>query len=206
MNYYNEIKTTLIKNEVTRKIKDYSKNKNDLNAYYEVGRLLVEAQGGEERAKYGNGLIKEYSTRLTEELGKGYTATGLKRMRQLYLVCEKGAPLVHQLSWSHYSEILPLKNLDETKYYINISLALSLSKRELRERIKNNEYERIGYKKELEQPKVNTLIKNPIIIKSNSNEEITEHALKQLILENMDNFLKEFGWVLLMLVMNIKLK
>ena len=193
MNYYDEIKTTLVKNENYKKIKDYSKNKSDLNAYYEVGRLLVEAQGGEDRAGYGNGLIKDYSARLTEELGKGYTYTGLSRMRQFYLLSTKLAPMAQQLTWSHYTEILPLKNIDEIKYYINISLALSLSKRDLRERIKSKEYERIGYKEELEQPQVNTLIKNPIIIKSNLNEEITEHALKQLILENMDSFLRELG-------------
>ena len=72
MNYYAEIKDTLIKNEIYKKAKDYSKNKSDLNSYYEVGKLLIEAQGGEERAKYGNKLIKEYSERLTKELGKGY--------------------------------------------------------------------------------------------------------------------------------------
>jgi len=75
MNYYAEIKDTLLKNEVYKKTKDYSKNKSDLNSYYEVGRLLVEAQGGEDRAKYGNKLIKGYSEKLTKELGKGYDVT-----------------------------------------------------------------------------------------------------------------------------------
>ena len=153
MNYYDEIKTTLVKNEVTRKIKDYSKNKSDLNAYYEVGRLLVEAQGGEERAKYGNGLIKEYSKMLQEELGKGYTATGLKRMRQFYMIVQKGAALRHQLSWTHYRCLLSIENSQEINYYINIAISQNLSYRDLEERIKSNEYERIGYKEELEQQK-----------------------------------------------------
>ena len=81
MNYYNEIKETFVKNEVYKKVKDYSKNKSDLNTYFEVGRLIVEAQGGEARAKYGNKLIKEYSIRLTRELGKGYKVSNLKNMR-----------------------------------------------------------------------------------------------------------------------------
>ena len=72
MNYYNEIKNELVNNEVYKKVKDYSKNKNDLSTYYNVGKLLVEAQGGEKRAKYGDGLIKEYSNRLTIELGEGF--------------------------------------------------------------------------------------------------------------------------------------
>ena len=84
MNYYNQIKEELINNEIYKKAKDQSKNINDLNTYYNVGRLLIEAQGGEERAKYGNGLIKEYSKKLTKEVGKGYGISNLKNMRQFY--------------------------------------------------------------------------------------------------------------------------
>ena len=102
INYYNQIKNTLIKNEVYKKVKDYSKNRSDLNTYYEVGRLLIEAQGGEERAKYGDGLIKEYSEKLTNELVKGYNFSSLKRMRKFYSLIQKGATLWHQLTWSHY--------------------------------------------------------------------------------------------------------
>ena len=194
MKYYEIIKETLIKNEIYKKVKDYSKNKSDLNTYYEVGRLIVEAQGGEARAKYGNKLIKEYSEKLTKELGKGYTISALKRMRQFYLMILKGATLSHQLTWSHYVEILKIDNLDKLKYYIYITSKLNLSVRELRERIKSNEYERIGNKIELEKPKVNTLIKNPILIKvKNKNNKLTEYALHQSILENIDDFLKELG-------------
>ena len=109
MNYYNEIKNKLIDNEVYKRVKDYSKNRNDLNTYYEVGKLLIEAQGGENRAKYGDNLIKEYSKRLFNDIGRKYNITTLKRIRQFYLVVEKGAPLAHQLTWSHYCELLPLK-------------------------------------------------------------------------------------------------
>jgi len=194
MNYYNEIKDTLIKNEVYKKAKDYSKNKSDLNSYYEVGRLLVEAQGGEARAKYGNKLIKEYSERLTKELGKGYNVTNLKNMRQFYLRLKKGRTLCDQLSWSHYRYLFPLKSEEAFDYYVYIVSTQNLSVTELRERIKSKEYERIGYKEELSKPKVNTLIKEPIVIKSkNIPEKLTEYALHNLILENMDGFLKELG-------------
>ena len=197
MNYYKEIKETLIKNEIYKKVKDYSKNRSDLNTYFEVGRLIVEAQGGEARAKYGNKLIKEYSEKLTKELGKGYTYTNLSRMRQFYLLMQKLAPMAQQLpnlTWSHYSIILPLKNLKEIEYYLYISYKLNLSRRELRERIKSKEYERIGKNIKLEESKINTLIKNPILIKvKNKNEKLTEYALHQSILENIDDFLKELG-------------
>ena len=197
MNYYNEIKETLVKNEIYKKVKDYSKNKSDLNAYFEVGRLIVEAQGGEKRAKYGNKLIKEYSEKLTEELGKGYTYTNLSRMRQFYLLTQKVATLSQQLykvSWSHYTELLKIKDVNEVKYYIYIIDKQNLSVRELREKIRSNEYERIGFKEELEEPKATTLIKNPIMIKvKNKNERLTEYVLHQSILENIDDFLKELG-------------
>ena len=195
INYYNEIKTTLIKNEAYKKVKDYSKNKSDLNSYFEVGRLLVVAQGGEARAKYGNKLIKEYSEKLTKELGKGYNVSSLKRMRKFYLIIQKGATMSHQLTWSNYVELLKLDDINEIKYYIYICESHNLSVRDLRERIKSKEYERIGYKEELEEPKVNTLIKNPIIIKTKNkvNDNISEYALHQFILEDMDNFLKELG-------------
>ncbi len=198
MNYYDKIKETLIKNETYKKVKDYSKNKSDLNSYYEVGRLLALAQGGEARAKYGNKLIKEYSEKLTKELGKGYSTTNLKNMRQFYLLIKKGRTLCDQLTWSHYRYLLPLNNDKQINYYIyitkNITKNQNLSVRELRERIKNKEYERIGYKEELEEPKVNTLIKNPIVIKTkNIPEKLTEYTLHTLILENIESFLKELG-------------
>ena len=143
MNYYKEIKQELINNEIYKKVKDYSKNKNDLMTYYNVGKLLVEAQGGEKRAKYGDGLIKEYSKKLINELGKGYTYTALFRMKQFYLLSEKVATVSRHLTWSHYVEILKIKEVNKIEYYIKISIEQNLSVRELRTKIKNNEYERL---------------------------------------------------------------
>ena len=197
MNYYNEIKETFVKNEVYKKIKDYSKNKSDLNTYFEVGRLIVEAQGGEARAKYGNKLIKEYSEKLTKELGKGYTYTNLSRMRQFYLLSLKVAavrPLSGHLTWTHYRILLSIKDINEIKYYVNIAISNNLSSRELEKCIKSKEYERLGKDVNVEEPKVNSLIKNPILIKvNNKNEKLTEYTLHQSILENMEDFLKELG-------------
>ena len=194
MNYYDEIKETLVKNEVYKKVKDYSKNKSDLNAYYEVGRLIVEAQGGEARAKYGNKLIKEYSERLTKELGKGYSTRNLALMRKYYIKFKNLQTLSAKLSWSHICELLDFENINKLKYYIYIIQTQNLSVRELRERIKSKEYERVGQNVDFEESKLNTLIKNPILIKvKNKNEKLTEYALHQAILENMEDFLKELG-------------
>ena len=201
MNYYNEIKNKLIDNEVYKRVKDYSKNRNDLNTYYEVGKLLIEAQGGEERAKYGDRLIKEYSERLYNELGKKYDITTLKRYRQFYLKIEKGAALRHQLSWTHYRELLTLDNINELNYYVEITIEQNLSYRQLREKIKTKEYQRLDDNTKLklinnEELEINDNVKNPIVIynKNNLNKNnISEKVLKNLILEDLDNFLKELG-------------
>lgn len=196
MDYYNEIKDTLIKNEIYKKTKDYSKNRSDLNSYFEVVRLIVEAQGGERRAKYGNSLIKNYSEKLTKELGKGYNERNLRSMRLFYIKFRNWNALRSNLPWTHYRILLSLKSIDEINYYIKITEQNNLSYRELRERIKSKEYERIGYKEELEVPKVNTLIKNPIIINVKDYDEkskLSEYMVHQCIIEDMENFLKELG-------------
>ena len=201
MNYYNEIKNKLIDNEVYKRVKDYSKNRNDLSTYYEVGKLLIEAQGGEDRAKYGDGLIKEYSIKLTNEMGKKYDITILKRMRQFYLLILKGATMSHQLNWSHYVEILKFNDINEINYYIYITESYNLSVRELREKIKNKEYQRLddNTKSKLvnkEELDIRDSIKNLIVIKDMlgiDKENISERILKDLILEDLDNFLLELG-------------
>ena len=201
MNYYNEIKNELINNEVYKRVKDYSKNKNELSTYYNVGKLLIEAQGGEDKAKYGNALIKEYSEKLTNEIGRGYTFSALSRMRQFYLLSEKIATLSQQLTWSHYCELLVFDNVDEINYYIKQTEIYNLSVRELREKIKSKEYQRLDDNTKLklinkEETVVSNFIKNPIVIRNKYNidkESITEKILQRLILEDIPSFLKELG-------------
>ncbi len=201
MNYYNEIRNKLIDNEVYKRVKDYSKNRNEISTYYEVGRLLIEAQGGENRAKYGDGLIKEYSERLTKDLGKKYSITSLKYMRMFYILYEKSPTLSDQLTWSHYKEILKFNDINEINYYISIIESYNLSVRELRERIKNKEYQRLDDNAKLklinkEEVNVSDFIKNPIVIKNKYNydiENISEKMLQTLILEDIPSFLKELG-------------
>ena len=163
--------------------------------------MIIDAQGGEERAKYGDSLIKKISERLTNELGKGYDTTTLKRMRKLYLLVQKGAPLVHQLSWSHYIFLMPLEDINEITYYIEQISTYHWSKRTLIDKIKNNEYQRLSNvtKTKLvnkENTNIYDLIKNPIYINTYNNNttvDISEKVLKSYILKDMDNFLEQLG-------------
>ena len=195
MNYYNEIKQELINNEVYKKVKDYSKNRSDLKTYYNVGKLLSEAG-----RHYGESIIKKYSVRLTNELGKGYNISSLKRMRQFYIMGQKGATLWHQLSWSHYKILITLDSIDKINYYAKISSENLYSVRQLQERIKNNEYERLDDDTKLKlldnssKEDIKDFIKNPILIKNKfNNNDISEKMLQQLIVDNMEDFLLELG-------------
>ena len=198
MKYYNEIKNKLIDNEVYKKVKDYSKNRNNLSTYYAVGKLLYEAGN-----KYGEGIIKKYSERLVIEVGRNYNERTLRRIRQFYLVFkdEIWSTMSTKLMWSHYTEILSLSNVNEINYYINITEEYNLSVRQLRERIKNKEYQRLDDNTKLklinkEETKINDFVKNPIVIHNKYNfdkERISEKVLQNLILEDIPSFLEELG-------------
>ena len=196
MNYYNEIKEKLIKSEIYDRAKDYSKDRHKVSVYFETGKLLSKA--GKE---YGKNIIKQYSKNLMLEVGKKYNERTLYGMRKFYEVFsnKKLNPLGSKLSWSHYRELITIKNIDEIIYYIFICEKYNLSKRQLQERIKNHEYNRLSEnaKNKLitkEQLNVNDLVPNPIIIKSNSlKDDLSEYALKQLLLNNLDDFLNQLG-------------
>ena len=193
MNYYNKIKNELINNEVYKKVKDYSKNRSDLNTYYKVGKLLNDAG-----KSYGEGIIKKYSDRLTKELGKGYGLSNLKNMRRFYNIA-KSQSLIGQLSWTHYCILLPLNDINKINYYIKITEEQNLSYRKLRKRIKSREYERLDdntKEKLINKEKVNAgdLIKDPILIKNKFDTgKISEKMLMSFILEDIPSFLKQLG-------------
>lgn len=158
MNYYKEIKNEIINNEITKKVKDYSK-------------------------------------KLTKEFGSGYSTRNLYNMKNLY---EKLQTVSAKLTWSHYTQLL---SFDSSKiiYYTIICEQQNLSVRQLRERIKNKEYERLDDKSKYKLIKhnytsVEDYIKNPVIIKNSTNYEIiSEKILQKLILEDIPSFLKELG-------------
>ena len=195
MNYYNNIKKLLISNEIVQKVKDYSKNKSNLITYYNVGKELFKAGKA-----YGENIIKKYSDKLYKDLGKKYSVTNLKYMRQFYLFAENSHAVRDQLTWTHYRELLKLKDINEINYYIETSIKYNLSYRELINKIKSKEYERLDEKTKnklalKKSEEISDYIKDPIILKSEKEikEEITEKMLKSLILEDISSFLLEIG-------------
>ena len=196
MDYYEEIKNKIIDNETYERVKDYSKERYRVITYYEIGKLLNEAGG-----KYGANIIKQYSKKLVIEVGTKYNERTLRRMRQLYLFFkkQKWSTVSTKLSWSHYSELLSIKNDDKLSYYLNLSAIQNIGVRELREKIKSKEYERLPDEtknkiiKE-EKLEVKDLVPNPILIKNKNNIEIiTEKVLHNLILEDIETFMRELG-------------
>ncbi|MBE6155794.1 MAG: DUF1016 domain-containing protein [Firmicutes bacterium] len=193
-NYYEAIKEQIINNEITKGVKDYSKNKSDLITCYNVGKLLSEAG-----KCYGERIVKEYSFKLTNELGKKYNETNLKRMRQFYWKVVKGATVWHQLSWSHYRLLITLETIEEINYYSKVAVDNLYSVRKLEDKIKSNEYKRIPEESKLKlitnnRINIKDLVPNPILIRNKNNIEIvTEKILQKLILEDIELFMKELG-------------
>ena len=195
MNYYKIIKNKLIDNEIYSKIKDYSKESHKVITYFEIGKLLSEAGG-----KYGDNIIDKYSQKLVTEVGKKYNRRTLFRIKQFYKVFnnEKVSTSWTQLTWSHLRLLLNLE-IDSINYYIQVVINKCLSVRELEFKIKSKEFERLPVKTRnklisKDKIKLNDLVPNPILIKNKNNIEIvTEKVLHNLILEDIESFMKELG-------------
>ena len=193
-NYLENIRNEIINGNAKVVAKNYQINNVKLTTNYNIGRELVEAG-----KHYGEGIVKKYASILTKEFGSGYKEKDLYKMQQFYLLIQKVAPLERQLTWSHYKLLLPLKNVEEIKYYIHITKRDNLSKRALAERIKSNEYGRLstGAKEKLlnrEELSLVQSVPSPIMLAPNKSYEVyTEKILQEIIYENLDSFMKQLG-------------
>ena len=204
MNYYKEIKNLIEEKEVNDKVRYLESNKETIKTYYEIGRFLIKAQGGEEKAKYGNGLIKKWSEKLTKEYGNGYKIANLKNMRKFYIMFRKSYTACSQsnLSWSHYKYLLKFDNETERNYYINRCIQNNLSVRGLINEIKTKSFDRLSYadKKNIKlitdketSLDIKDMIHDPILININSKEKTSEKVLKKYILKELEHFFLELG-------------
>ncbi len=203
MNYYKEVESLIKNNEINKGVRTLQDNSETLYTYWNIGKLIIEAQGGEARAKYGDGLIKDWGKRLSEKYGIGYDYTNLSRMRALYIAFPIFGSLSQVLTWTHYRYILPIKNQNERNYYINLVVLNNLSVRELRREIKNKSFDRLSYadKENIELiSDVNTpltiedMIKDPIILKIDKNtNDVNEKVIHKYIISLLENKFLELG-------------
>mgnify|MGYP004635786019 CR=1 FL=1 len=193
-NYLENIRGFIISEQARTIVRDYNANKSKLETYYNIGKELAEAG-----KHYGEGIVKKYAIELTNEFGTNYGVTNLKYMRQFYNFVKKGHPLGDQLSWTHYKILLPLKDVNEIKFYIDLTIRNNLSKRALAERIKSDEYGRLPLEtkiklKESIEVKEKDMAPNTIVVPSSKlKEELTEKVLENLIVDNISYVMKQLG-------------
>ena len=201
--YKKELIELVEKAEVNKGYHDYFKNKDLVNNYFEIGKLLIEAQGGEEHDTYGNKLIKTWSVELTEKFGKGYDASNLRRFRQFYSEFKMCGTVCHTLTWSNIRILLPIKNENKRNYYINMCIKKNLSARELKKEIKNNAFERLSLadkenikliSNKNEVLTIKDTLKDPVLIPINEDlDNISEEKLAKIIRKELEIFLLELG-------------
>ena len=198
MNNYEEIETLVKKVEIGKAIRERQANRELVDIYWNIGKLIINAQGGKEKSKYGDEILKEWANKLSIKYGKGYNYTNMKRFRQFFLTfpfCE-----VANLNWSQIRLLLPIKDINKRNYYINLCVKNNLSVRELEKNIKNNSYERLlnrPDKIEIVVPSLKSTIKdnlkNPIVLELKNNKIKKEKDLEELIYMQLNEFFSQLG-------------
>lgn len=202
--FYDEIKGILIsaRNKVYQ-----TANSAMVEAYWNIGRSIIEEQGGNEKAAYGSGLLKELSRQMTQDFGKGFTVTNLKYMRQFYLTFPNGHALSDHLSWTHYRLLMRVENDNAREFYMQEAIKAQWSTRQLERQINSFFYERLLSSKNkaqvakeiqtLEPPKrPEDIIRDPYVLEFlglNPNDDFYESDLEQALITHLQKFLLELG-------------
>ena len=200
MNYYDEVNSYVKKVEIGKAIRETNANRELVECYWNVGRLIVEAQGGKEKAKYGNELIRNWSKKLSNDYGKGYSYENLFKFRKFYLTFPIVDTLCPQLTWSIIRTLLPIVDINKRNYYINLCIENKLSVRELKLEIKNNSYERLEHKPDkidivvpAKVPAIVNNFKNPILLELKDKEIKSESDLEKLIYSQLSYVFLQLG-------------
>lgn len=179
-----------------------------VQAYWNIGKTIVEEeQNGQERAEYGQELIKQLSKKLTKKHGKGFTETNLKYMRQFYQIFEKSHALRDQLSWTHYRLLLKVENEQARQFYLQEAIDCNWSTRSLDRQINNLYYERMLMSQnnpivkqeateKTNQQEPQDIIKDPYVLEFlglKDNTDFRESELEQAIIDKLQDFLLELG-------------
>ena len=176
-------------------------------AYWQIGKMIVEKQGGVERAKYGDGIIKELSTKLTKDFGSGFTISNLWRMRQFYVFFPKLAAVRRELSWTHYRLLVSLDDEKARNFYIKEAIEGNWSTRQLEREINTFSYQRYiasnknhdvvedTAKREETYDPID-IIKDPYVLDFTGikpDSSFYENDLEQALITHLNEFLLELG-------------
>ncbi len=203
-NFYNEIRSILLsaRNKVYQ-----TANFAMVEAYWNIGKSIIEEQGGNKKAEYGTGLLKELSKRMTHDFGKGFTVTNLKYMRQFYLAFPNGHALRDELSWTHYRLLMKVENDNAREFYMQEAVKSGWSTRQLERQINTFFYERLLSSKnkekvaaEIQTPEAaktpEDIIRDPYVLEFlglNPNDDFYESDLEQALITHLQKFLLELG-------------
>ena len=178
-----------------------------VEAYWQIGKSIIEEQKGEERAEYGSGLLKELSKQMTQDFGKGFTVSNLKNMRQFYLNFPNSYALRSELSWTHYRLLMRVENENARQFYLDEAVKSQWSTRQLERQINTFFYERLlsSQNKEKVSQEIQTLepgktpddiIRDPYVLEFlglSSNDDFYESDLEQALITHLQKFLLELG-------------
>ena len=203
-NFYEGIKNIL----TTARNKVYqTANFAMVEAYWNIGKSIIEEQGGNEKAEYGTGLLKELSKQMTQDFGKGFTVANLKNMRQFYLTFPNGYALRSELSWTHYRLLMRVENENAREFYMQEAVKSQWSTRQLERQINSFFYERLLSSKNKEQvaaeiqtlepaKKPEDVIRDPYVLEFLGlapNDDFYESDLEQALITHLQKFLLELA-------------
>lgn len=178
-----------------------------VEAYWNIGKSIIKEQGGDEKAAYGTGLLKELSEQMTRDFGKGFTVTNLKYMRQFYLTFPNGHALRGELSWTHYRLLMKVENDNAREFYMQEAVKSQWSTRQLERQINSFFYERLLSSKNKERvaaevrdlepaKKPEDIIRDPYVLEFlglTQNDDFYESDLEQALITHLQRFLLELG-------------
>lgn len=189
----------------------YEVNNTMINAYWNVGRIIVEnEQSGNIKAEYGKQILKELSKELKRTLGSGFSVSNLQYMRRFYITYPKQQTVSVKLSWSHYCELLSIENEEERNFYEKECINSNWSVRELKRQLETSLFERLllsDGKKNKEKVyelskegqtlfKPDDILKEPYVFEFldiKESKPILEKDLERKLVRHMEKFLLELG-------------
>ena len=202
--FYEQIRSIL---ETARNQAYSAANSAMVQAYWSIGKSIVEQQGKSERAEYGRQLLQELSKQLTHDFGKGFTASNLRNMRQFYLTFPNCYALRSNLSWTHYRMLMRVENEKARNFYLEECEKANWSTRQLERQIDSFFYERLLSSQDKEavgreihslEPakKPEDVIHDPYVLEflgMKQNADFYEKDLESALIGELQNFLLELG-------------